>query len=158
MANDVYAIDCGCRSCTHSHTWQKHRQLELFSTDGPSEYVGMNILRPLPKKEESSPFVFHLAYRYVKLMKATQTSKRNTMTVARIFLENWVDNFGILLKPLINMDLWCVPRFFVAVCSTLGMNNIVTIEYQPETSSQTKSFNSTILSRLHHYVSEQETD
>lgn len=42
--------------------------------------------------------------------------------------------------------------------STLGVNNIATTEYHPQTYGQEEHFNATLMSQLRHYVSEHETD
>lgn len=51
-----------------------------------------------------------------------------------------------------------MSKFLVAVCSPIGVNNITPTEYQSQTNGQAESFISTVIFRLHQYVSGHLTD
>lgn len=95
--------------------------------------------------------------RYTKLTKAIQTSKTNDTTVASIFLEHSVANYGIPFELLTKNGSQFVSKFFLAVCITLRVNYITNTEYYPQTNGQAERFNSTVISRLQHYVSVHQT-
>lgn len=95
---------------------------------------------------------------HIELTKAKPTSKINATTVARFFLEHWMPNYDISSKILTGNNSEFVANFFGVVCSTLGMDNITTTEYHTHTAGQVKRFSTALISRLRHYVSENETD
>lgn len=96
--------------------------------------------------------------RYTKLIKAILTIKPSATTVARVFFEHWLANDGILCTLPTNYGPQSMSRCFVAVCSTLGVNNITTTVDHPPSNGQAKRFSSALISRLHHYMSEHHTD
>lgn len=98
-----------------------------------------------------------MIYRYDELNKPILNLKMNDATVARLILENGVVNCGTLLKLLAEKVGQIVSKFFVLVCSTIGMNNITATEYYQQTKDRTEGFNSNPVSPLHHFVSDHQT-
>lgn len=89
----------------------------------------MGILEPLPKTKQGNQFVAVMADRCTTRTKAVLTSEMNAITVSRIFVECWVTNYGIPFKLLNDNGSQLVPKFFAAVCSTIGGHNITTTKY-----------------------------
>lgn len=112
------------------------------------------MLGPLPKAKQSNQISVVMTDRYTKLAKAITTTKRNAATVAGIFLEYLVANYGIPSKILTDNGPQFVSKLFLAVCNTFRVINISTSEYCPQTNGQADRFKSTVISQLHHYVSE----
>lgn len=80
--------------------------------------------------------------RYTKLMNFITTQKTSTTAGARITFDHWLANFGILSISLTKKGPQFVSKFFLAVCSTLAVNNITTIRYHSEINGQAERFNS----------------
>lgn len=55
----------------------------------------MDILGPLPRTKQGNQSVVVMTDRYAKLTSAIPTSKTNGNTVAYIFLEHCMENYGI---------------------------------------------------------------
>lgn len=125
---------------------------------GSFEYVGMDVLVPLPKTKQGNLFFIARTDRYTRLTKAILTPKTTTTTVACKFLKHWVSRFGITSDLLTDDGQQFVSRFFVPFYSMLGVNNIADTEYQPQKNGQAERYNSTIVLRLRHYVSEHQTN
>lgn len=96
--------------------------------------------------------------RYNKLTIAIQNTKTSATTVAHNFIEQWVASYSIPSKLFTDKSPQFVSKFFVALCSTLGMNNITSTKYHPQTSGHAELFNSSLILRWCHYVSEYQTD
>lgn len=77
---------------------------------------------------------------------------------AHIFLVYQVSNYAMPYRLLTDNDPQFRLKCFVALCSTLGDNNISTTEYHLQTKCQVERFNSTLMTRLRHYVFEDQTD
>lgn len=94
--------------------------------------------------------------RYTKSKKALLKLTPNSMTVAPFSLEHCLANFGIPSKLLTDICSQFLPKSWVAVCCTVGVDNITT-EYYPQMNGQAECFNSTVVLRLHYYVSQDQT-
>lgn len=90
--------------------------------------------------------------RYTKVMKAIATQKTNDTADASIVLEHCM----AIIDVLSNLRTEKVPELeseiFVAVCRTVGMNNITIGEYHPRKNGKAERFNSTFMLRSCHYV------
>lgn len=95
----------------------------------------MNILEPWPKTEQGNHFVVVMTDRCTKPINSVLTPKANATTVARIFSEHWVANLGIPSELLTDNGPRFVSNVLVLVCSTFGVNNTITTEYDPQVSS-----------------------
>lgn len=147
-----------CWKCAQKRTYRKgQRWLKLLFPEHRLEYVRMYILDP-PKKRQGNQVVVLRTDRYTELTKKISTTETYATTVVRIFLEYWVTTCGIRSKLLTDNGSQFVSNFFVAVCNTLSVNNITTTEFHRQSSCHVKCFNSTLISRLHHYVSEYQMD
>lgn len=67
-----------------------------------------------------------------RLTNVIQASKANDITVAPVFFEKWLTNFGILSALLIETTLQLVLELVDTVCRTLTMNNISGSDHQTE--------------------------
>lgn len=108
--------------------------------------MGMDILGPLPNSEQVIHFSVVKTDRSAKFLKLRTSSDTNNMTVAHIFLEHGVASYGILSKPFSNKSSQLLLKLFVAMCITLGVNNIITTKYHPQTNGEKKQFNSILIS------------
>lgn len=78
--------------------------------------------------------------------KATPSTGSNANAVARILYEHRVANYGIRSRLLTNNGPRFVSKFYVAVCSTLGLNNVITTEYCSQSNGYSELFPSTLIS------------
>lgn len=88
----------------------------------------------------------------VKLTKELMISKTNATTVSCISPDIRVAKYGIRPKLPTENSLWLLSRLFVEVCTTLRVNYVPSAEYPLKTNSQSKCFKSTLILRLHHYI------
>lgn len=108
----------------------------------------MDVLGPLPKTMEGNRFMVVIKDRYNKITKEFPTTKTYAITVARIFLKLWVANYGIRFRLLTDNGPQFASKFFVAVCSTLWVNNSTVTEYHPQTNGKAERFNATLILQL----------
>lgn len=160
MANDVYQVVKESNSCARMrgtrHAHQKH--LRLFPANGPLEFVAMDLLGPLPKTTKGNQNVLVITARYSKLTRAVPLTKTTANHVATAFLENWVISYEIPNYLLTDNGLQFVAKFFAAICLYMGLNQVTTTAYHPQTNGQTERYNKTIVARLRHYVAEHQSD
>lgn len=101
MSGDNYATVKDCCFCVQNRTnVELQRQLKLLFPEGPLEYIGVDILRPLLKSKERNQFLFMRTVGYAKLKMAIQTSTINVNRVAHISLEHWMEHTVFRLSNL----------------------------------------------------------
>lgn len=121
MANDVCPTVCSCHSCAKNCTHSiRRRRSGHFSRKGPLEDISTEVMSPYQNTNQGSQFLVVMTDLCTKLSNPILVSKSNATTVARIFLEHWVENFGILWRLLNDSVLEFVSKFFFAVSSTFG--------------------------------------
>lgn len=153
MTNDHYATVHHCRLRTQSSTRDKPQpRLKRFFPEGPSEYIGMDVLGPLLKTKKANQFVPVLTDCYTNLSNMIPIDKTNAAMVARIFLEHLVTYYDIPSRSLTDNDFQFVSKIIVAGYSTSGVSNITSAQYYRETISQAERLNFALISRLRRYV------
>lgn len=111
-----------------------------------------------PKTTEGSRYVVVITDRYTSLKNGIPTTITNATTVTRMFFGYWMADYSISCKLLADNSPQFEPIFFVAVCSTLRVDNVAATEYLLQTKDNTESVNNTPLFQLRYYASEQQTD
>ena len=112
------------------------------------EFVAMDFLDPLPKSHSVKRHVLVITDRFTKLSRAIPLRDTNAATTALAFLEHWVFVYGALTYLLTNRRANFTTKFFQAVCSSLGVRNLFTTAYHPQTNGQFERFNRTLIFRL----------
>lgn len=96
--------------------------------------------------------------RYTDPVKLISGLRIVTDTLACLFLERCVANYGILSKVLNDGGPQFLWKFLLAVRSTPWVSDVTTTEYHLEINGQKHYFNSTQVSRIQQYVSEHQAD
>jgi transposase InsO family protein len=77
---------------------------------------------------------------------------------ALVFFVHWVSCFGPPLILLSDNGSQLSARMFQAVCFMMGVKQLFTSTYHPQTNGQTELFNRTVVIMLLHYVSRKQDD
>ena len=160
MAADVAATVRNCHACARNRVkLRKHlNRLKLFPATRPLESLAIDILGPLPKTRTGKRFLLIVTDRFTKL---TQVAPLRTITayhVAVAFCEVWVFKYGIPRTLLSDNGPQFASKFFTHVCQTLGVTNVFTSAYHPQTNGQVERYNRTLLAMLRNYVNDNQND
>lgn len=160
MANDVHQTVPDFRSCdkTRGTTNRPKNVMKLFPAKGPLECVEMDILGPFPQTHCGNQFVLFITDRYSKLNRAVPMGKKTAPYVAGAFMSLWVYPYGIPAFLLVENGPQCIAQFFAMMCNLLGISNLTTTTYHPETNGQAERYKCTLVIRLRHYVTEKQND
>ena len=74
------------------------------------------------------------------------------------FCESSVSKYGVPKTLLSDNGPQFSSRLFQCVCDILGVTNLFTSAYHPQTNGQTERYNRTIVSMLRNYVNEHQND
>lgn len=161
MSYDVSCFVTNCPSCSRKKLKSQGRtsKMKLFPPSRPLEFVALDILGPLPEtKKDKNRFVLVIGDRYSKVAQAVPLRKITAHHVAHAFFKHWILPYGVPLLVLSDNGSQFAAKFFQAVCAVLGMKQLFTSTYHPQTNGQIERFNRVILERLLHYVNARQDD
>ena len=160
LAADVASIVRGCRTCAMNRVkLRKHlNRLRLFPATRPLESLAIDILGPLPKTKTGKRFLLVITDRFKKLTQVVALRTTTAYTVATAFCDAWVFKYGVPRSLLSDNGPQFNANFFQSVCRVLGITNLYTSAYHPQTNGQVERWNRTIASMLRNYVKEHQDD
>ena len=160
MAADVHWYVHACRPCAKKRIkFRKTKRLmKLFPATTPLEFIAIDILGPLPRTRKKNRYLLVISDRFTKLTQVVALPRINAYTVAVAFCESWVFKYGAPKQLLSDNGKQFVAKLFQAVCKILGVSNVFTATYHPQTNGQVERYNRTILAMLRNYVNEHQND
>ena len=160
LAADVAAMVRGCRTCTMNRVkLRKHlNRLRLFPATRPLESLAIHILGPLPKMKTGKPFLLVITDRFSNLTQVVALQTIMAYTVAVAFCESWVFKYGIPRTLLSDNGPHFNAKFFHSTCRVLGITNLYTSAYHPQTNGKVERYNRTRASMLRNYAGEHQSD
>ena len=132
--------------------------LALFPATEPLRDLSIDILGPLTRTKRHFRFVLVITDRFTKLTQAVPLRKINALNVAIAFVEHWVFKYGPPRTLISDNGRQFASKFFLRVCGYVGLSNIFTSTYHPQTNGQVERYNRTILAMLLNYVNEHQDD
>ena len=96
--------------------------------------------------------------RFTKLTQVTPLRRSDAYTVAVAFVEHWIFKYDPPKTLISDNGKQFASKFLQAVCSILGLSNIFTSTYHPQTNGQVERYNRTILAMPRNYVNEHQDD
>lgn len=156
MAADIAGVSKTCHACAKERTKLRLHQapLKLFPATGPLEFVAIDILGPLPRSSKGHLHLLVITDRFSKLTRVVPLATITALSVANAFINHWVFAYGAPARLLSDNGSQFTAKFFQAICTKLGIKNVFTTAYHPQTNGQTESFNRKILSGLRAFVAD----
>ena len=159
-AADIYATVRNCSTCAKNRLKLRKRTnpFKLFPATKPLTSLCIDILGPLQRTKKGYRFLLVITDRFTKLSQVIPLRKITTYNVAVAFVEHWVFKYGPPECLISDNGKQFADKFFQVVCSILGISNVFTSTYQPQTNGQVERYNRTILAMLRNYVNEHQDD
>ncbi|CDF38002.1 unnamed protein product [Chondrus crispus] len=160
LAADVAATGRGYRTCAMNRVkLRKHlNRWRLFPATRPLESLAIDILGPLQKMKAGKQFLLVITDRFTKLTQVMTLRTVTAYTVAVAFCDAWVFKYGVPRSLLSDNGPQFNAKFLHSTCRFLGMTNLYTSAYHPQTNGQVERYNRTIGSMLCNYVGENQED
>ena len=160
MAADIQATVRECPECAKNRIrLLKHTNpLKLFPAERPLESVAVDILGPLPISKKKYRFILVITDRYTKLTQVVPLRRIKAYDVAVAFVEHWIFKYGPPATLLSDNGSQFVAMFFQRVCQLLGITNLFTTTYHPQTNGQTERFNRSLTAMLRCFVDDHPED
>lgn len=160
MAIDAYSVVRNCVACTEERVKLRKvtKELQLFPARAPLEFISMDLLGELITTPRKNRWLLVITDRFTKLVCTVPLRRVSAAAVAKAFVHHWVFVYGPPLKVLADNGKQVTARLFQESFQILGIRNLFTTTYHPQTNGQVERFNRTILSALRHYVAEHPKD
>ena len=138
MAADIYRTVRTSNACAKNRVKLRKRTLplQLFPAQRPLESLSIDILGPLTKTKKGHRFMLFITYRFTKLMQVIPLKRIDVYTVAVALDEAWILKYEPQKTLISDNGKQFAAKFFQAVCSLLGLSNIFTSTYHPQTNGQ----------------------
>ncbi len=88
------------------------------------------------------------------MVKLVPLKRITAWELARAFVTHWGFCYGPPKTLLTDNGKQITAKFFTHVCQILGVKNVFTTTYHPQTNGQAERFKRTILASLRHYVAD----
>ena len=156
MAANIYRTVLRCNASAKNRVKQQKRThpLRLSPAQRSLESLSIDILGPLTKTKKGHRFLLAITDRFTKLTQGIPLRRIDAYAVAVSFVEAWIFKYGPPKTLISDNGKQFTAKFFQAVCSFLGLSNIFTSKYHPQTNGQVEHYNRTILAMLRNYVNE----
>jgi len=154
MVVDVYAFVANCNQCATNRVG-KRRNTNFLKTLPPTEPLTdlcIDLLGPLPRTAAGNEHLLVIVDRFSKMSRAIPLQRIDAETIAAAFLDNWVAAYGPPATVLSDNGPQFRSTFFQGVCLLLGISNIYSTTYHPQTNGQVERYNRTIMGQLRTYV------
>ena len=151
MSADVRKVSQNCDVCAQERIKLRTHSapLKLFPAQKPLEFVAIDILGPLERAAvDGSRYILVMTDRFSKLTKAVPLKKITAHKVAQAFLEHWCFNYEFPAILLSDNGSQFTAALFKTVCTELGIRQLFTTAYHPQTNGQVERFNRTILAGI----------
>ena len=160
MAADIYSTVRSCHSCARNRIRlrKKTNPLAIFPATVPLRSLCIDILGPLTKSKKGMRYMLVITDRFTKLTQVVPLKGITALTVAKGFVEHWVFKYGPPKDLISDNGSQFASKLFRRVCQLLGIVNIFTSTYHPQTNGQVERYNRTILAMLRNYVSDHQDD
>jgi transposase InsO family protein len=159
LSKEAYEVVKRCTECIQEQLASRpvRTQLKLFPSSGPLEFVAIDILGPLPKTNQGHQYLLVISDRFTKLVRTIPLRRITSLMVAQSFSSGWVYIYGPPQVLLSDNGTQFNSRFFKDICGAMGIKQVFTSAYHPQTNGQVERFNRTILAQLRAFVGEDQS-
>ena len=160
MSFDCYATAKNCVTCAKNRIFLRKNKnyLKLFPVEAPLEFVAIDILGELLRTARGNRFLLVISDRFSKPVRTVPLKRITAFEAAKEFVHHWVLVYGPPLLLLADNGMQFISKLFQEICSLLGVKDLFTTTYHPQTNGQAERFNRTILAAIRHDVSDHPHD
>ena len=160
MSVDCYDTAKNCVTCAKNRIFLRKNKnyLKLFPAETTLEFVAIDILGELLRTPRGNRFLLVISDRFSKLARTVPLKRITAVEVAKAFVHHWVLVYGPPLLLLADNGKQSISKLFHEICRLLGVKNLFTTTYHPQTNGQVERFNRTIIAAIRHYVSDHPHD
>ncbi len=132
--------------------------LKLFPATASLEDIAMDLLGPFIKTPRGNDHLLVVVDRFSKLARTVPLKNTRDIDIARAFTSQWAFTYGIPKSVLSDNGPQFTARLMLETHRILGIRELFTTTYHPQTNGQTERMNRTICEGLRKFVAEHPKD
>ncbi|KAG7309734.1 hypothetical protein JYU34_004231 [Plutella xylostella] len=131
MSNDVEQFVRKCHKCQKQKHSLPTKQPMTVTTTAQSSFdkVFLDIVGPLDKDYYNHTYILSLQCDLTKYVDAYPLEKKDTVSVARVFVQNFILKYGIPREIMTDRGTEFISSTMKEVCKLLGINQITSTAY-----------------------------
>lgn len=135
MAIDSYTTVASFVDCAREAVKLRKNssEMKLFPANLPLEMVAIEILGLLLRSSRGTRYILVITGRFFKLVQMVPLKTTKGPEIAEGFVNNWMFVFGSRKKFPAEKGTQFNLRSFESICNILGIQNLLSINYNPQT-------------------------
>ena len=126
--------------------------MKLFMARAPLEDVAMDLVGEFVTTPRGNKWLLVIVDRFTKLVRTVPMKNTEAYDVAKAFVTHWVFTYGPPVSVLTDNGPQFIARFMLETYRILGVKELFTTTYRPQTNGQTERMNLTICGALRKFV------
>ena len=147
MTEEIRKYIQDCERCVRFKQKPEISSLKPLKASYPLELVHMDFLR-IGGKNDKNANVLVITDHFTRYCQAYVTSNQQATTAAKVFINQFVTNYGYPEIILTDQAQAFNGKLYEAMCKEAKIKKIRTSPYRPQTNGQRKRFNRTLMTML----------
>ena len=147
MAEEIRQYIQNCERCLRYKQQPEWAELKPLEASYPLELVHVDYLKSDDKDDPNSNILV-ITDHFTRFSQAYVTVNQQAATAARVFVREFVNNYGWPTKILTDQGQTFNGKLFTALCKEAKILKLRTSPYHPQTNGQPERFNRTLMKML----------
>ena len=147
MAEEIRQYIQNCERCLRYKQQPEWAELKPLEASYPLELVHMDYLK-IGGKDDPNSNVLVITDHFMRYSQAYVTMNQQAATAARVFVREFINNYGWPTKIPADQGQTFNGKLFTALCKEAKIHKLRTSPYHPQTNGQLKRFNRTLMTML----------
>jgi len=154
MAAEMYDWVASCAPRTGKKIALRRRtaMLKLVPATDPFASLSMDLVGPLTETWTGNVFLLIIVDWFSQLVRAVPLAGITATDVSSAFFRDWISVYGPPDTVLTDNGPQFASLFFQGVCNLMGIRNLYTSTYHPQTNGQVERFNKTLMDMFTSYI------
>ena len=147
MSDEIRQYIQNCEHCLRYKQKPEWAELKPLEASYPLELVHMDYLK-IGGKDDPQSNVLIVTDHFTRYSQAYVTANQQAATTAKVFIKEFVNNYGWPTKILTDQGQTFNGKLFEALCKEAKILKLRTSPYHPQTNGQPERFNRTLMTML----------
>ena len=147
MSEEIRQYIQNCERCLRYKQKPEWAELKPLEASYPLELAHMDYLK-IGGKDDPHSNVLVVTDHFTRYSQAYVTTNQQAATAAKVFIKEFVNNYGWPTKILTDQGQMFNGKLFEALCKEAKILKLRTSPYQPQTNGQPERFNRTLMTML----------
>ena len=147
MSEEIRQYIQNCERCLRYKQKPECAELKSLEASYPLELVHMDYLK-IGGKDDPHSNVLVVTDHFTRYSQAYVTTNQQAATAAKVFIKEFVNNYGWPTKILTDQGQTFNGKLFAALCKEAKILKLRTSPYHPQTNGQPERFNRTLMTML----------